>query len=135
MSVYEEELDPHAGCAAKIHRLQGEVTRLEKLVFVPGMMKCAKCGFVGMHMVMRASDGAVGVKTDVAPEKCPNGCGPLWRVTERDSGNEVCDRLEKSVLREKALEDALQQIADLDKHGGYNTACEQARRAIAANKP
>lgn len=107
-----------------------EVERLEKLVFVPGMMRCAKCKFVGMHMVLRASDGAVGVKADLEPEKCPNGCGPLWRVSERDSGNEVCDRLEKYILRERALEAALQEIADLDKFGGYNTACDRARKAL-----
>lgn len=111
-----------------------EIERLEKLVFVPGMMRCEKCKFVGMHMVMRASDGAVGVKADLEPEKCPNGCGPLWRVSERDSGNETCDRLETSILRERALESALKNLigalSDEDQDGLTEFAPQmQAARA------
>ncbi len=37
--------------------------------------------------------------------------------------------LSESSLREGRLLNALHEIADLDKHGGYNTACERARRA------
>ena len=42
--------------------------------------------------------------------------------------------LAESLLREGNLLNALHEIADLDKHGGYNTACHRARAAIAANK-
>ncbi len=42
--------------------------------------------------------------------------------------------LSESSLREGRLLNALHEIADLDKHGGYNTACDKARRAIAANR-
>lgn len=114
----------------KMGKAADEIERLEKLVFVPGMMRCAKCSFVGMHMVTRASDGAVGVKANLEPEKCPNGCGPLWRVSERDAGNDLADRLEKMFEEKKALETTLREIADLDKDGGYNTACERARSAL-----
>lgn len=41
--------------------------------------------------------------------------------------------LSEGLLREGNLLNALHEIADLDKHGGYNTACDRARRAIKAN--
>lgn len=90
--------------ASRIAELEARIADLERLVYVPGMWRCAKCGFIGMHMVMRASDGAVGVKANDHTEACPNGCGPLWRVSERQAGNEMCDRAEEILARERALQ-------------------------------
>lgn len=42
--------------------------------------------------------------------------------------------LSEGALREGNLLNALHMIADLDKHGGYNCACDWARKAIQANR-
>lgn len=99
----------------------------EKLVYVPGQWRCAKCNYVGMHMIFSATTGDVGVKAAAKTEKCPNGCGPLWPVTERQAGNELCDRMdaivdernaaiarattaESSLAHEKRLSDELKRL-------------------------
>lgn len=66
---------------------------LEKLVYVPGAWRCAKCGCVVSSMVFCAADGGVVIKADDHGKPCPNGCGPLWRQTERDAGNEMAESL------------------------------------------
>lgn len=72
--------------------LEAELARLRALVYVPGVTKCAKCSLRLVSSVLDASSGRVGF--DTSPQDCPNGCGPMWRVTERDASNELCDRLE-----------------------------------------
>lgn len=37
------------------------------------------------------------------PQPCPNGCGPLWRITEREAGNDLCNRLETLQAERDAL--------------------------------
>ena len=59
-----------------------EVERLEKLVYVPGLLKCAKCGCSVISTNLHYPSG--GFSADNRPKECPNGCGPMWRVTERD---------------------------------------------------
>jgi hypothetical protein len=48
--------------------------------YVPNKLRCAKCNFELERLTMNANTGAVGIGTN-EPERCPNGCGPLWRVT------------------------------------------------------
>ena len=67
--------------AATITQAQAERDAARELVTVPGQWRCAKCKFVVHKMVLCASTGNVGVKTDTKTEPCPNGCGPLWPVT------------------------------------------------------
>lgn len=73
--------------------LHSEVERLERLVYVPGVFQCAKCKMVLVSTTLNVTDGTAKANTE--PQPCPNGCGPLWRRTERDAGNELCDRLDK----------------------------------------
>ena len=75
--------------------LRAECERLERLVYVPGLLKCAKCKCTLISNTLNASSGLV--KANNEPQQCPNGCGPMWRVTERDAGNDVCDQLDKAV--------------------------------------
>ncbi|MGC8534872.1 MAG: hypothetical protein ACP5QR_04990 [Rhizomicrobium sp.] len=79
-----------------------------------------------MKMSLRASDGAIGVKTTIDPEDCPNGCGPLHRVTERQAGNDLIDRLEASLLHEKELETQLVEARAQERERCINTVkqCE-----------
>jgi hypothetical protein len=79
---------------AEVERLKAENEALRKLVYVPGVTKCAKCGLRLVSSILDATSGQIGANT--SPQDCPNGCGPMWRVSERDAGNEVCDRLAES---------------------------------------
>ena len=75
-----------------ISNAENERERLEKLVYVPGAWKCAKCRCGVISNTLHVNTG--GISANNEPQECPNGCGPMWRVTERDAGNEMCDRLD-----------------------------------------
>lgn len=97
-----------------IDGLQAEIERLEKLVYVPGLWKCARCQCGVVSSTMHAGSGLV--KANNAPQPCPNGCGPMWRVTERDAGNELADRME--LTRNNALDQAAQLAMDIPLKSG-----------------
>lgn len=81
------------GDAIAIHRMAGtdpEVVRLEKLVYVPGLWRCPKCKLQLISSTLHVNIGRLSANTE--PQRCPNECGPMWRITERDAGNEVIDR-------------------------------------------
>lgn len=71
-------------------KMREELARLEKLVYVPGLWRCAKCKLTMVSQTLYVKHGEIGPNTK--PQECPNGCGPLWRVTERDAGNELADK-------------------------------------------
>lgn len=91
-------------------RLASRVAELEALVYVPGLWCCAKCQFQLVQASLHAQSGTVSSR-DVPGDKCPNCDVPLWRVTERQAGNQMVDRCEAAVLRSRDLELALHQIA------------------------
>lgn len=76
-----------------IDGLKAEIVRLEKLVYVPGLWKCAKCGCQLIAHYMQAETGSIAANND--PQECPNECGPMWRVTERDAANAMLKNAEK----------------------------------------
>ena len=76
-----------------LYDLRRQLREAERLIYVPGILKCAKCGCVLVTTNLHVNSGQVSANND--PQKCPNGCGPMWRRTERDAGNELCDRLEE----------------------------------------
>lgn len=102
----------------EVERLRGEVERLTALVYVPGQWRCAKCKFVCQKMTLNANTGAVGVQADTKTEPCPNGCGPLWPMTERESGNELADRCIEALDRATKAEAAIKE-AEAAKDGAY----------------
>lgn len=71
--------------------LEAEVGRLHELVYVPGAFRCAKCNFRLIATTLNVAVGAAYANN--APQDCPNGCGPLWRISERDAGNEISDQV------------------------------------------
>lgn len=94
-----ERLESYLAAArATIAEKDAEIARLNATVYVPGRWQCKKCGFCLMQRTFRASDGAVGVR-DEPGEHCPNDGSPLWRVTEREAGNELVDRAEEYLKR------------------------------------
>jgi len=90
----------------------------EKLVYVPGMWRCARCQFTLVQATFNALDGTVSAR-DKPGDKCPNCDAPLWRVTERDSGREVSLRCEQAVI----------EAADLRKEITVMTSQRDAARA------
>lgn len=110
-----------AGAAAFVD----EIARLEKLVYVPGLWRCAKCRFTLLQSNLNAADGSVTAR-DEPGDKCPNCNSPLWRVTERDAGNEMVDRCEQEMGKVAAATAMLERIA-----GGDGLYPDLARTALA----
>lgn len=86
---------------SELAALREDVSKLEGLVYVPGVLKCAKCSCVLITTTLYAETGQFSA--DSSPKDCPNGCGPMWRRTERDAGNELCDRMEPMQIELAAL--------------------------------
>lgn len=63
----------------------------EALVYVPGLRKCAKCGCQVTSNHLNYPAGTITANNE--PQDCPNGCGPMWPVTERQAGNDLCERI------------------------------------------
>jgi hypothetical protein len=82
--------------------LRGEVERLREQVHVPGEWKCAKCGFGVTCSTLSAHDGSI--RPNEAPQQCANGCGPLWRVTERDRRREAYGVIDQWAERAESAE-------------------------------
>ncbi len=66
---------------------------LDKLAFVPGLWRCAKCECQVISNTLHAGTGNISANNE--PQSCPNNCGPMWRVSERDAGNRLIDNADK----------------------------------------
>lgn len=84
-----------ASSSAERSALEKRVGELEALVYIPGLWRCAKCGCSLISTNLHVQDG--GFSANKEPQQCPNDCGPMWRVTERQAGNDLVDRLDKAV--------------------------------------
>jgi len=82
------------GLAEAIERLMKERDEAQRLAYVPGLRRCAKCSLNLISSTFSASDG--GITADNSPQDCLNGCGPMWPVTERQAGNDLSDRLDET---------------------------------------
>lgn len=88
--------------AEYIDELRAECERLREQVYVPGIWRCAKCELELMTSILAVSSGSI--HADNSPQVCPNNCGPMWRVTERDQRKEAQALHEKEFLRAQAAE-------------------------------
>lgn len=124
-------------------RLRAFLRHLEDLVHVPGQWRCAKCRFVLQRTTIDMARGQIGVSESDRnrPEPCPNGCGPLWRVSERDAGNEAIDRyIKENEALSKLLggiaychiHDAVQQLVKAS-IPGTEPMCKRCRRCVPAS--
>lgn len=76
------------------HRLQElvaeksrRIAELEAAQYVPGLYRCAKCFFVLLSKKLYVKSGTVG--PNEKSDDCPNGCGPLWRVTWKERAEQL----------------------------------------------
>jgi hypothetical protein len=87
---------------------------------VPGVFRCANCGFQLHQMTLNAHDGTVTAR-DAPGEKCPNDGSPMWRVTYAEQLAEAHEEWGKQVERAAEAErdrDALRkENADLKAQG------------------
>lgn len=94
-----------------VESLKARIAELEKLVYVPGLWKCAKCNFSLMQATISANSGAVSTR-DQPGERCPNCDVPLWRVTERESSDGIALRCEEAIVEASTLRASLKKIAE-----------------------
>lgn len=104
--------------------LVAEVERLKDQVYAPGEWRCAKCSLRLTAKVIASS----GLGMDEKPQQCPNDCGPMWRVTEREYADQVGRAAEQLLERATAAEAALaaedwRPIAEAPRDGTTILAC------------
>jgi hypothetical protein len=107
--------------------LLAEINRLKAMAHVPGLKRCAKCGFQLLTSTMHVESGALGANNK--PVDCLNGCGPMWPVTERQAANEAIDREEKLKAQNADLVEALTHVTDLLNDPGVGDL-EQWKRGV-----
>ena len=96
--------------------LTAEKDELAKQVYVPGLWKCAKCKCTVVSTLIDANSGRFAANHE--PQQCPNDCGPMWRVTEREGGNNVADALDRMLERAEAAESTIaRHVAALQEIG------------------
>jgi hypothetical protein len=107
-SIYGPLINEASGL---IQAQQKEAEKLNALVYVPGVWRCAKCGFSLTQMNLNAGDGTVTAR-DEPGTKCPNDGSPMWRVSYRDWAQEMCDQTDAFMERHRAELAAAQRVKD-----------------------
>jgi hypothetical protein len=111
---------------ARVKERDDEIARLNKLVYVPGHWRCAKCNFRLVQSNLYAATGTVGPR-DEPGDKCPNCASPLWRVSAMDDRNEAYKTANDLFDRADRLRKALQEIHDREwPAGDFRRAAETA---------
>ncbi len=109
--------------------LEEKNTELKKWKYVPGVMHCAKCNFQLIKSVLNMHRGTV-TAGDSNPELCPNGCGPLWRVSWEKYANDHYEDGVKTFEKLRATEAEL-EAARKQEPCGY--MCEEAGMTTVYN--
>lgn len=68
----------------------------DKDVYLPGVFKCDKCGFVLQKINLNMGDGTVSAGTTT--ELCPNDDMIMFRRKYRDAYEELYEAYEKLIL-------------------------------------
>ena len=145
----KDEANSLCDMALRLAQAERERDEARELAYVPGMWECAKCGCVVVSTLISAETGQFAANREL--QRCPNDCGPMWRRTERKSGNELIDRLDTELdkckeaeARVEQLEAALRKIDEWrPKSGGFDAeddpyqamavACKEIARAALAS--
>ena len=75
--------------------------------FVPGVFRCAKCGFQLIQSNLNATDGMITAR-DAPGDKCPNDGSPMWRVSWREYAMEQIEGYDRLISEKDAQIAALQ---------------------------
>lgn len=118
---------------SRVGELEKERDKLAALVYVPGLWRCAKCEFKLMQSTLYAQSGTVGPRDDPG-EKCPNCNSPLWRVSERDAGNETVDRCEAELKRANTLQSDLEQMRKVTIENCIDIITSETQKAFVDNE-
>lgn len=92
----------------ELKRLKGA----EGLIYVPGSWVCDKCTFVQIRSTFSVGDGIVRADNSSWLDPCPNCDIPMRRQTEREAGNQMCERLEALVYRLRDAELEIQRLKE-----------------------
>jgi len=85
------------------------MTDAETEKYVSGLLECAKCNFTLISNTLYMKSGTIGPNNK--SDHCPNGCGPLWKVSYKDYVTTLGDRLDDMHDKSVKLVDALEQLS------------------------
>ena len=88
--------------------LASRQTVSDGLVYVPGVFRCAKCGFRLIQSNLNAVDGSVTAR-DAPGEPCPNDGAPMWRVSWKQYAEEQIEGYDRLLSEKEAQLTALRQ--------------------------
>ena len=99
---------------------QRRAEKAEADCYVPGVWRCAKCQLRTVTTILNTGDG--NMHADSRPQDCANGCGPMWRISERDERKEAQAlfnaEYDKRVAAEAELAKAMHREAVLKREVG-----------------
>lgn len=83
--------------------LAREFKRMRGLIYCPGVLQCAKCGFRLTKTLLTPT----GAFADDKPDYCPNCNVPLWKTTWKDDAADAYKTAESQMDRSMEAEKAL----------------------------
>ncbi len=92
----------------EVCRLREEAGSLRGQVFAAGQFSCRACALNLTATLLCEQDGSTG--PDNQPQSCPNGCGPMQRVTEREMRKRAEDDVEIAIDRAEKAETELEVL-------------------------
>ena len=93
---------------------------VDKLKYVPGMLRCAKCKCVVYSRTIYMKSQTIGANNK--PQECPNDCGPMWKVTYKDDREDLISSMEVGVLTVRYQREALEHAMKILKEQIEQTA-------------
>ncbi len=81
-------------------RIEEMREELERAKYVPGQLRCKKCGCSVVSRNLYMKSGTVG--PDSKPKYCPNGCGPMWKITWPDHCKDYAKGMDKILDQERS---------------------------------
>lgn len=137
LAVPEKERENLCACAHEaLFKAEQEREKLQALVYVPGVWRCAKCELRLVHTNLHVKSGTFSANNE--PQPCPNGCGPLWRISERDERKAaVKDFLAESERLAAATDElsrATQELATLRDRARHGETAQSTEPRVATPK-
>lgn len=74
---------------------------MDDKLYIPGEHECAKCKLTLLSSNLYVGDGSIGPNKE--PQQCPNGCGPMWRVTWESRARESMKLYSQALEQFEAL--------------------------------